>query len=610
MSLSTALVGLALAAAAVCGGMAFTKWGRRRPLHRYGALSVAAHLLLASGLACVRMGGPAQQGAEDAPPIQVKLVQRSVAPPEPEAESQPEPPSPAPPEEKPEPQATEPEEPLVNNPDQAWSGLPEKELLESELPESDPSEVVKPEPEPTELVAEKVEPADPDPFAIELPGKGAKKTAAEAAQAVEPVAIRPVANPAPQAIPPAPIEAVAQPAPHVTPIERNTTQPAASAASPLAPSAYSQRGEFAQRRLSADQGGTQETLDAVATAVDWLARAQSRDGAWRAQAWGAGRETRTLGHNRRGAGTHAETGLTGLALLAMGGAGHTHLAGPYRDTVVNGLQYLLDQQADDGNLAGEATLYARTYCHSMATFALAEAMAVTGDERLRPAVQAAVGYLERSQNTAGGGWRYGPGDRGDMSQMGWAVMALRSAEIAGVPIRPATWQGCERFLKSVRYGEHGGLAAYQPRERVTNTMTAEAMYCRQILGVARPRGLAESEAVTTLVAALPGQQRSAANLYYWYYGTLALHHHRATSPAADTAWRRWNEAMKTSVLRGQNATGRHLGSWDPSTVWGGYGGRVYATALAAMCLEVYYRYDPETIGRDPWLAAREPVLRR
>ena len=36
------------------------------------------------------------------------------------------------------------------------------------------------------------------------------------------------------------------------------------------------------------------------------------------------------------------------------------------------------------------------------------------------------------------------------------------------------------------------------------------------------------------------------------------------------------------------------GSWDPDTVWGGYGGRVYTTAMAALCLEVYYRYLPLT----------------
>ena len=44
--------------------------------------------------------------------------------------------------------------------------------------------------------------------------------------------------------------------------------------------------------------------------------------------------------------------------------------------------------------------------------------------------------------------------------------------------------------------------------------------------------------------------------------------------------------------RTQVTDGRDAGSWNTNTVWGGYGGRVYTTAMAAMCLEVYYRYAP------------------
>ena len=34
------------------------------------------------------------------------------------------------------------------------------------------------------------------------------------------------------------------------------------------------------------------------------------------------------------------------------------------------------------------------------------------------------------------------------------------------------------------------------------------------------------------------------------------------------------------------------GSWEPVGRWCGVGGRVYATALNALTLEVYYRYAP------------------
>ena len=39
------------------------------------------------------------------------------------------------------------------------------------------------------------------------------------------------------------------------------------------------------------------------------------------------------------------------------------------------------------------------------------------------------------------------------------------------------------------------------------------------------------------------------------------------------------------------------GSWDPVGPWGVDGGRVYSTAILAMCLEVYYRYD-KVFGTD------------
>ena len=78
----------------------------------------------------------------------------------------------------------------------------------------------------------------------------------------------------------------------------------------------------------------------------------------------------------------------------------------------------------------------------------------------------------------------------------------------------------------------------------------------------------------------------SVDLYYWHFGSLALYQ------VGGDAWKTWNAALQTRLLEAQESRGAQAGSWPPDTVWGGYGGRVYSTALAALCLEVYYRYLP------------------
>ena len=64
------------------------------------------------------------------------------------------------------------------------------------------------------------------------------------------------------------------------------------------------------------------------------------------------------------------------------------------------------------------------------------------------------------------------------------------------------------------------------------------------------------------------------------------------STIAKPHWKRWNDALKSVLLQTQETHGDDVGSWQPATVWGGYGGRAYSTAMATLCLEVYYRYLP------------------
>ncbi|MBN1910785.1 MAG: hypothetical protein JW818_13655 [Pirellulales bacterium] len=350
-----------------------------------------------------------------------------------------------------------------------------------------------------------------------------------------------------------------------------------------APKIYQLRTHPQRRQQAERYGATPESEAAVQAGLKWLARNQEPDGSWNPRHHEGGRETNVAGRDRLGAGIKADSGMTGLALLAFLAAGHTHQAGPYQANVQKGIDYLIKVQKPDGSLAGEATPFAVMYCHAMATFALSEAYALSGDSRLDRPVRRAVDFIVDAQDPRGGGWRYEPRKPGDTSQFGWQLMALKSAQLAGVTVPAETWDAARRYLNSVSSGPHGAWGAYRPGDQPSRPMTAEALVCRQFLGLA-PYDPAATTAGDLLLAEPPGV--GADNLYYWYYGTLGLHQ------LGGAHWDRWNRALQQTLLARQHSTGPEAGSWPPTTTWGSYGGRVYTTALSTLCLEVYYRYLP------------------
>lgn len=328
-------------------------------------------------------------------------------------------------------------------------------------------------------------------------------------------------------------------------------------------------------------GGDASTEAAVAAALKFLSANQRADGAWDPLSSGAGRERAPLGLQRGSAGKRAATGITGLALLALLGNGNTHQSGDYHDNVYRGLVYLLGQQKPDGSLAGDASVYAAHYCHAMAGLSLAECSAMTEDAAAIEATRRALAYSKLTQHPVTGGWRYTRGDAGDMSQLGWQAMLIDGGRRSGALAADSSMQaGVARFLATVRSGRAGGLASYRPGERPTATMTAEALATRLLIGEKVPADTI-GEAEGMLLADLPGRSAGPDNYYYWYYATLALHQ------LQDDAWRTWNDAMKQRLL----ATQRPDGSWPDTTLWGGYGGTVYTTAMATLCLETYYRHQ-------------------
>ena len=396
--------------------------------------------------------------------------------------------------------------------------------------------------------------------------------------------------------------------------------PTVAAGRPLpdVPEVYRPRLDPNRSTVAQRAGATRASEQAVERALQWLAIHQDADGRWDAATEAGGDDFTThcpAGEICSGPCHYweADTATTGLALLAYLGAGYTHLDGKHAPVVEKGLRFLLSAQKPDGDLRG-ASESVGMYCHSMATLALCEAYALTGDPTLHDPVERAVDFIVKSRATDGMAWRYKPGaPRGDTSILGWIILVLKSAKETGIAVPDSARDGAVRWLNVVSAGRNKGLSIYQPGYPVTATMTAEGWVCRQFLGVGGP-GAASDEAAAYILA--NGFDPNDFNLYRWYYGTLAMYQHGGPS------WQRWNPRVRDELVRRQETSGHRSGSWDPglcSDKYDSKGGRIYCTAVATLTLEVYYRYlrlynEP---GRAPRIApaprprnADDPGVRR
>ncbi|MFN9373127.1 MAG: hypothetical protein ACK6D3_14700 [Planctomycetaceae bacterium] len=390
------------------------------------------------------------------------------------------------------------------------------------------------------------------------------------------------------------------------------------------PEAYRLRQIDQRGTLGSLAGATQESEQAVAASLKWLAGQQLSSGAWPAveSVLGEDPEPMRFTENndpqeesrqrleRSKSGQRAETGLTALVILAYLGAGHTAEDAEYGPTVQRGLNWLVSQQVRatakdgdaqrrlDGFLGGQSNRFGRMYCHGMATIALGEAYGMNRDPALKEPLERALRYIVRMQYPDGG-WRYSDwmnqrNATGDMSLFGWQLMALKSAQTAGVELpnraldksldRARQYLVARRNEMRGREGSrYGGLASYRPGEKPRPAMTAEALFCWQLLEepVTEP-------AIVEAVQALRRNPPRLANqdIYYWYYATLAMYHH------GGSPWAEWNAAVRETLVSSQRQQGTEAGSWDPRRPWGDYGGRVFSTAMSTLCLEVYYRYLP------------------
>ncbi len=393
--------------------------------------------------------------------------------------------------------------------------------------------------------------------------------------------------------------------------------------------------EQEEKKSTQENGGTEKDElssheSPVRAGLDWLMRHQNPDGSWSSrnfihQCSSKTGPCKTEGKPEKGGGDPYGRGVAGhdvavtaLAMLSFTGYGHTHEGGRYPEYIKvlqKGVHFLSSRIADTGPRTSLLD-------HAIATMVLSELLLMSGDFlHLKKPVEDACALCMLTQNR-NGGWGRTPGDRrSSTSVTSWMMLALKTAKIC---------KDLELFktpsCKEIDDAFKGGLEWY---DRVTENetglvrdrtfyfwekpdikepkrdsfyvdgvpvFTAMSMLCRLFAGERRSTETIK-KGVTQVMQFPPDQvynedgPHKPINFVYLYFGTFAAFQF------GGEVWKKWHQGVNEILISHQRKAkasepgGCVDGSWDPDGFWSRKGGRVAATALSLLSLEVYYRYE-------------------
>ena len=280
---------------------------------------------------------------------------------------------------------------------------------------------------------------------------------------------------------------------------------------------------------------------AVHRALKALVRAQNPDGSW-----GDGAEA----FEGR---IHTPASATALAVLALLGAGYTHLS---KDMAADGVTFGASmKQALKWLMACEP---ADAFESGIVALALSEYYGLTASALIRNPAEAGLHRLES--------WQAYEAAHGDRLGEAWTAMAATSARLSGLEFDPeATARAKERVSARLEGGPDPLAAASWLL--LTNDRTHAGLPAVR----------------DALAAALP--EPASYSYADGYFATLALFQidGPGRKEGKGEAWKAWEGAIREVLV----------GKQDRDGTWPGVSGRTgdaLRNALATMTLEIYYRY--------------------
>ena len=289
----------------------------------------------------------------------------------------------------------------------------------------------------------------------------------------------------------------------------------------------------------------------------------------------------------------SETGVVGLAVVAILAHGDDPNFGPYKDTVQKGLKYILDKANKETGYIGTSM-----YNHGFATLALAEAYGVVNDPRIGPALRRAADLILNAQKKNPlGGWRYSPEAKdADVTVSGAQMVALLAFRNAGFEVPKEAFVKGRKFMAKCQ-SSNGGFGYTSPsgpnEPRSAIGLLTLALTNRFLPSHERDKSMPRFKGNGDTVGEVyynkaladardylmnqPDSVQSHYRHYSLYYTSQAIFH------AVPEAWPTWNAK---NIKRLKGAQNKDNGSW------GGNYGTTFSTSAALLSLALNYRFLP------------------
>lgn len=348
---------------------------------------------------------------------------------------------------------------------------------------------------------------------------------------------------------------------------------------------HSQRRTFLQTSLGAILGGipaprllgaeqvlpkhvTQESLKAIRQGLEYLARVQNDDGAFRD---GRGGESYPI----------AVSSLAGMALLANG---NTPTRGKFAPQVAQVTDFLLKCLTPNGLITGPGEEVGRPmHGHGFALLFLASVYGMVSKlslrEQLRTGIQKGIQLTSQGQSAAGG-WTYTPGSGDEGSVTVTQVQALRAAKNAGFHVPKATIEEAVRYIERCQTAEGGISYSLGSGGGARMAISAAAVATLYNAGdYDSPVAEKCLEFVHSRMTPIKGWNITGGWDFYTH-----LYASQGYYLAGDKYWDEYFPPVQRDLLAMQN---RGDGGWDGDSV-----GRAYCTAIALIILQLPYKFLP------------------